>query len=424
MSDPQKKKKVPIPFAKDSQEYRDEVKRRLRENWAKKKEQYRPKVEEEERGAAPPLPRNLPINWSVPDDLRDILGETISLTADWMKLPIFHVRRQDQLSKTTLQQYKTYFYKLPQKDIWDVVRFVMEHPAAQQNMYAKSGLSYIAQDLWDSIYVRQRKGLANTMEYKNKLLRLLVFAALSKSTKKQSYERHASQETSEENLENTVKWEDWTELAKRYVRALMSKPHPTDRDKQEALAAAVYSYIPPVRLDWNDIEVRRTKGGKTFEALEGEVGKNILFIAPRESVVFWGEFKTAANFELPLKQVLPRELTTVLHKVLPEGDSTPLKVGNFSAFLTGVAKHITNKEFTNRLMRSSYIRWWHDNNSKDGVDVNKTKELMRQMHQTNMEVHFGYRKHGKLIPNEIDSAPKTSAVSDNVEVDGTGGEAE
>ena len=158
MEVPQARKRIPIPYAKDSQEYRDEVKRRLRENWSKKKEQYRPKVEEQENGEAPPLPRNLPIKWSIPDDLHDILGESITLTADWAKLPLYHVRRQDQLSKTTLQQYKSYYTRLPQKDIYEVVRFIKEQPLATRNMFAKAGLSFVAQDLWDSIYVKKKKG--------------------------------------------------------------------------------------------------------------------------------------------------------------------------------------------------------------------------------------------------------------------------
>jgi hypothetical protein len=424
MEQPQAKKKVPIPYAKDSQEYRDEVKRRLRENWAKKKEQYRPKVEEEEKGDAPPLPRNLPITWTIPDELHDVLGQSITLTDEWTKLPLYHVRRQDQLSKTTLQQYKTYYYRLPQKDIYDVVRFIKEQPLATRNMYAKAGLSFVAQDLWDSIYVKQKKGLASQALYKTKLQTLLIFSELSKRSKKEVYTRHASQETTDENLENTVEWGAWLELSKRYIKALTSKPNPTARDKQEALSAALYSYIPPVRLDWNDVEVRRTKGGATLAAKEGEKGKNILYLAAKEATVFWGEFKNSASFELPLKQVLPKELVAILHKTLPEGDGTPLKVSNYSTFLTGIAKQITGKDFSNRLMRSSYIRWWHDNNSKDGVDVAKTKAMMAQMHQTNMQVHLSYVKHGKLAPNDIDSASKTDAITSKEEADGTSGEAE
>ena len=96
-------------------EHREEMKKRARERWAREKHKYRkPKVEEKRAvGDAPPLPKNLPITWQVPDDLHDLLGETLTLNADWNTWVMFHVRRQSELSKITMQQYKSYYYKLP-----------------------------------------------------------------------------------------------------------------------------------------------------------------------------------------------------------------------------------------------------------------------------------------------------------------------
>jgi len=392
-----KKQKTPIPYATGTPQHKEEMKRRARERWALNKHKYRqPKVEEPRAaGDAPPLPKNLPISWNVPDDLHDLLGETLTLNADWSTWPMFHVRRQGDLSKITMQQYKSYYYKLPQKDIWDVARFIASMPLSQRNQAAKAGLSYVSQGLYESIYERNRKGLASTAFYRGELLKMMVFAELSKRTKAQSYEKHTSQEASTERLEATVAWPDWVNLAGRFTKAMLTKADPTKRDKQEALAAAVYSLIPPVRLDWNDIEIRKTKGGKAFKSLTGEKGKNILYLAPREAVIFWGEFKNSASFgdELPLKQEVPSKLLTVLHKTAPEEKTYfPFKLPNFSTWLTGVSETITGKPFTNRLMRSSYVRYYHDLHSKDGVDVNKTKEMMKQMHQKNMEVHLAYNK--------------------------------
>lgn len=48
-------------------------------------------------------------------------------------------------------------------------------------------------------------------------------------------------------------------------------------------------------------------------------------------------------------------------------------------------------------MRSSYIKFWHQENSKDGeLDINKTKEMMKLLHQTNLEIHLAYVKTKKL----------------------------
>lgn len=394
---PARKKREEIPFPIGSPEHDAERKRRARENWNKGKERYRkPKTEElRATGDAPPLPKNLPISWNIPDDLHDLLGEILTLSENWNTWAMFHVRRQSDLSKITMQQYKSYYYKLPQKDIWDVARYIAAMPLAQRNQAAKAGLSYISQSLYESIYERNRKGLASLAFYRNELLKMLVFAELSKRTKAQSYEKHTSQEASPERLEATVMWNDWTNLAARFVKTMLTKSEPTKRDKQEALAAAVYSLIPPVRLDWNDVEVSKTKGGKAFKSLTGEKGKNILYLAPREAIIFWGEFKNSSSFgdDLPLKQEVPRPLLIVLHKLAPQEQTyIPFKLPNFSTWLTGVAETITGKPFTNRLMRSSYVRHYHDFNSKDGVDINKTKEMMKLMHQKNLEVHLAYNK--------------------------------
>lgn len=393
MEETQKRKRIPIPFPIGSPEHNEERKRRLRENWKKNEHKYRPPTPAVSKGEAPPIPSRQ-YEWTIPEDLQDALGEKLTLPEDWSTWPLFHVRRQSELSKTTLQQYKSYYYKLPQRQIYDVIRVILTYPLAQQNQYAKAGLSYVCQHLYETVYERNRKSLHNSNFYKQELQRMLVFAELCKRTKRATYERHSSQEASEERLEATVEWKDWEELAKRFVRALVSKKDANDRDRQEALIAAVYSYIPPIRLDWNDIEVRRTKGGASLAARKGEAGRNILYMAPNEAVVYWGEFKNAASFgdEIPLKQELPRALVKVLKKVLPEGDSTPLKLKDFSSVVTNVAEQITGKPFTNRLMRSSFIRHYHEQNSRDGVNVEATRAIMRLLHQTNMQVHLAYDK--------------------------------
>lgn len=393
---PATKTRTPIPFATGTPEHAEETKRRARENWSAKKHIYRPAEEERELGTAPVLPRGLPITWNVPADLHDVLGESLTLTDNWSTWPMYHVRRQGDLSKTTMAQYKSYYYSLPQRDIFDVVRVIKTYNTAKQNMMAKAGLSYVCQNLYETLYERQRKGLAGTAYYKGELLKMMVFAHLSKTTKKASYEAHSSQEASGERLEATVPWNDWTELARRFVRALTNKSDMNDRDRQEALVVAVYSMIPPVRLDWNDIEVIRSKGDAHLRTLKGQVGKNILYLAPKNAVVYWGEFKNSTSFgsDLPLRQELGSPMARVLNKCIPKSDTRlhPLKIPNFSSYLTGLAEQITGKAFSNRLMRSSYIRWWHDNNSANGVNVEATKAVMTLLHQTNMEVHLSYHK--------------------------------
>lgn len=382
-------------FAKGTPEHAEEERRRRRERWAANKEKYRPAPTTTLPGSEPPKPPHLPITWTTPSDLVADLGESITLSADWVTWPMYHVRRQKDLSVTTMKQYKSAYYRLPtDKDIYDVVRFILSHEDnATRNQYAKAGLSYTSQHLYDMIYVNRHSRLATSAAYRSNLHKMMVFSELNKRTKKASYDKHICQEATPERLANTVDWPEWVERAKRFIRRVTSMKQPTSRDRLEALLAAVYSMIPPVRLDWNDVEVKRVTK-KQLSQSNGEKGKNILYMAPSDAIMTWGEFKNVASFgaDAPLKQEIPADLHRVLKKLLAAADFTPFKLSHFSTFLTGVAETITGKKFSNRLMRSSYIRNWHNENSKDVIDVQKTRAMMRLMHQTNLEVHLAYQK--------------------------------
>jgi hypothetical protein len=396
------------PFPVGSPEHKAERRRRARELWAKNKDKYRKPAEPAEPlapGSEPPKPPSLPITWDTPEDLKDMLGDSVTLPATWTDWPMYHVRRQKDLSIITLKQYKTYYFRLPnEKDIYDVLRFIKTFADnATRNQFAKSGLSYVSQKLYDNIYGTSRRGLATSRAYREDLHRMMVFSELNKRTKKASYEQHISQEASPERHANTVDWPDWEGKARLFVRRIVTKPEPTVRDKQEGMVAALYSFIPPVRLDWNDVEVKRVTKKQLSES-KGQKGKNILYVSPGASVMTWGEFKNISSFgaAVPLQQPLPADLHRVLKKLMPEGDSTPLKIPNFSSFVTSTAETITGKKFSNRLMRSSYIRQWHIDNSKESVDVTKTRAMMKLMHQTNMEVHLAYNKSKEVTPEMAD----------------------
>lgn len=402
----EKRKYVRNPFPKGSAEYLAEKRRRARELWAKNKEKYRPApADPTPPGGEPPKPPNLPITWPTPDDIKEVLGDSVTLPADWTQWPMYHVRRQKDLSIITMKQYKTYYSRLPmEKDIYDVVRFIATFPDnATRNQFAKAGLSYVCQKLYDVIYGTSRRGLATSRTYRDDLHRMMVFSELNKRTKKMSYEQHISQEASPERHANTVDWPDWEAKARRFVKSVITKADPTQRDKQEAIVAALYSFIPPVRLDWNDMEVKHVTKTQLADS-KGEKGKNILYVSRGESVMTWGEFKNVASFgaAVPLRQPLPADLHKALKKLMPEEDGTPLKIPHFSGFVTSTAETITGKKFTNRLMRSSYIRQWHMENSKESVDVTKTRAMMRLMHQTNLEVHLAYNKCKEITPEMID----------------------
>lgn len=391
-----------IPFEKGSAEYVAEAARRHREKareYARKKAATRPPPTENtiSPGDPPPIPaKKVPVKWVVPDVYRSVLGDEIILPEQWTRWPLFHVRRQEDLSKTTMNQYRAYYHRLPRTDIFSVVKFIMEQSPATQNMYAKAGLSYVCDSLYNSIYVSRARNLSTDGDYKDRCLRMMVYSILNKLTKKESYERHVSQEASDQRIESTVPWAEWSQLGKNYIRAFMAKKGTiTEKEKKDALIVYAYSQLPPVRLDWNDIKVMRIPAAKKFDAaVANHKTGNVLYLNAKRAVVCWSDFKNAANFkDLPVRyEIKPVSgFIRMMNKILPPGDSEPLKIANFSTYLSKLAEDITGKRFTNRLMRSSYIRWWHDNN--DTKDLTSVKSMMRNIHQTNMEVHLGYIKH-------------------------------
>ena len=411
----ERKKYERNPHPKDSPEYHAEKLRRARECKERNAEKYRPMYDAEKTGGAPPLPKDGDLTWGVPADLQDYIGQqTITLEKEAYNWPLYRLKRHAQLASLTLKSYKSYWVRLPKKGIWDICRELRIMENTLQNMYYKAALSFTCENLFNAIYTKKLKSLPASADYKRQLLEMAVYAIMNRKTMRASYANHTAQVASEQRHENTVDWELWTAGARRYVKALLTKPGgPSRVECQEAIAVAVYSMIPPIRLDWNDVEVRLCCGGEKARLnIKGEEGKNIVYVSTSWAVAFWGEFKNSASFvgELPLRQELPKDLFHVFRKTYPAEKIDakdycwfPLKIPNFGTYLARLAKLITGKNFTNRLMRSSYITWYHKNNNQDAFDLEKTRAVMRLLHQTNLEVHLAYNKFKSIddLPEEI-----------------------
>lgn len=408
-----RKKYEKNPYPKDSPEYREEVLRRQRECRAANKEKYKREYDIEKNNGSPPVPKDSELTWPVPTDLHDYIGmQVVTIPKQPYEWPLFRVKRHKDLASLTLKGYASYWTRMPKKHIWDICRELRTMPNGQQNMFFKAGLSFTCENLFNSIYVRKIKNLLANQTYKTQLLEMMVYHIMNRKTMRASYDQHMAQVASVTRHENTVDWDVWNIGARRFVKAMMSKEGATRAELLEALAVAAYTYIPPIRLDWNDVEIHMCCGGeKAHKAVQGENGKNIIWVSPTWAVAFWGEFKNASAFgeEIPLRQELPAELHRVLKKVYPEEKFLakeyvwcPFKKANFGTYLAGLAKLITGKNFTNRLMRSSYIAWWHKNHRHEEFDIDKTRAIMRQLHQTSLEVHLAYNKFktGTDIPED------------------------
>jgi hypothetical protein len=62
----------------------------------------------------------------------------------------------------------------------------------------------------------------------------------------------------------------------------------------------------------------------------------------------------------------------------------------FSTHLTALAEGITGKRFSNRLMRSSFIRWWHETHPQ--ASNAQVQRIMHSLLQQDIAIHLAYRK--------------------------------
>jgi hypothetical protein len=118
------------------------------------------------------------------------------------------------------------------------------------------------------------------------------------------------------------------------------------------------------------------------------------------SAFYWYKFKNASAFEkegtLPIVQPLTPPLIKILTKYW-NAVKTPTRtklfeLPHFSEKVSAVAKIITGKNFTNRLMRSSFIQDFYMKVQDGKLDLDSIQAMMRSIHQTNIEVSLSYIK--------------------------------
>jgi hypothetical protein len=379
--------KVANPFEKGTLEYKEEIKRRLRENWTNKKNVYRNKTKE-----ANTLPIPKKTYFKVPDDLKDILGDTIQITNDIKTWYFLHSKRTIQLSETTQKQYKNYNKRIPEGDIWSEVRFVKEQPVQSKAQFIKSRLAHVADKVAN--FYESNEPILKVNEYNDLILAMFVWATLSKKSKSDIKELQASQITSQDRIDRTIDWDDWTKKANMFIMRIKRKKEPTERDLTDMALAAVYSYLPPIRLDYDNVTIVKRKPKTITE-------NTLVLSGNKTSAFYWVKFKNASAFkDLPIEVKLPRNLLLTLKRYVKPDQTRLFNISHFSEYLTALTEVITNIRFSNRLMRSSYIKNYYQNIDNGAFNINEAKKMMRQIHQTNIEISLSYIK--RLAEGETD----------------------
>jgi len=378
-ADRKRAKKIAIPFAKGTLEYKEEINRRLRENWSNKKNVYRNKTKE---ANSLHIPKKT--YFKVPDDLISVLGNDIQINNDIKTWYFLHSKRSIQLSETTQKQYKNYNKRIPEGDIWSEVRFINEQPVQSKAQFIKSRLALVA-DKVANLY-ESNEPILKASEYNDLVLAMFVWATLSKKSKSDIKDLQASQIASQDRIDRTIDWDDWTKKANTFIMRIKRKKDATERDLTDMALASVYSYLPPIRLDYDNVVIVKRKP-KT-------ITENTLVLAGNKtSAFYWVKFKNASAFkDLPIEVKLPRNLLLTLKRYVKPDQTRLFNIPHFSEYLTALTEVITNVKFSNRLMRSSYIKNYYQNIDNGSFNINEAKKMMRTIHQTNIEISLSYIK--------------------------------
>lgn len=220
-----------------------------------------------------------------------------------------------------------------------------------------------------------------------------VAHVMTKRSVSESVTKHESQTQSVAAADETVPWAVWW----KSVKAEMDKPVPATfplwRDR---IILAAYTFIPPIRLNWANIEI------VTKEPVKSQERKNYLMVKDGKIMTWWGDFKNRASFkdELPLripieseiltKAMLPYLAANKTKWVFPNKHGNAWKHNAFGEHLGDLAQAVIGKRFTVQRMRAAYITSFHA--KQPDLKIEAVRKVMRQMHQANLGSHLSYDK--------------------------------
>lgn len=390
----EKPKNVPIGYPIGSAEWKTEYNRRQRARRAQLKALKPPKPDRisvsksKPANYLPPL-RNVVI--LLPDKLHNIFGDVLKMDNNIGTWYFNHSKRTNTLSETTQKQYGNLVRRLKNMNMnmFDRVAYVSALPIHHKAQFVKAWLAHLADQVAE-IY-ESDKPIHNLTEYEHLVTDMFLYSELSKRTKKEVRNVQMSQEVTQERIDNTVPWDEWISSAKKYISVINKKKDATVEELCKASIAGVYSFLPPIRLDYEDVLVVKKAPKKITE-------NTLVLAGPATSAFYWVKFKNADAFDrqgtLPIVQPISTSLIKLLKTYMKARPSATklFELPHFSEKVTEVALMITGKRFTNRLMRSSYIRDFYSKVTEGKLDLTEITKMMRQIHQTNIEVNLSYIK--------------------------------
>ena len=402
---------------------------------------------------------------------------------------------------------------LPEFDPW----FVVQQTCDQSYTIANARASALASCCYAYLRYLYKSGQYKGEEFRKVLMWSHVFERYTRIAKRITGDKHASQQTTEEKLANTVAWDTWREEALKFLgryfiikgdaveirtRAKGYKPwwpgRPTEmrgrptvldnedkevvirpkqllpwwkadydtgqggpslRELRDCAMLACYSLMAPIRLDWATVEIMNGAEFKKFqvdkaaaETQQIEEAAAADPMAPKKrkrkfnvniivvendaagmpvsaSMAYFGQMKNIASFKItPVPKYVRRESPLCENIILAflrerkrlgfdsmclfpystftglelkprDPDLKQMNCFNNSAFgerLADISWELTGKNFTETLMRRSYITWFWTQTDKHGELLNNPLDttvwdvLLPSVHQNSKDANLGY----------------------------------
>jgi hypothetical protein len=397
--------------------------------------------------------------------------------------------------------------------------FVVQQTCDQSYTIANARASALASCCYAYLRNLYKSGLYKGEEFRKVLMWSQVFERYTRVAKRITGDKHASQQTTEEKLANTVAWDTWRTVALGFIgryfvlknnsveirtRATGYKPWwpgrptemrgrptvldneskevvikpkqllpwwkadydvgqtgPTLRELRDATIVACYSLMAPIRLDWATVEIMspaefdkfkvdkqaaETKEVEEQAAADPNVPKkrkrkfNInIIVVERDAtgepiaapMAYFGQMKNIASFKVtPVPKFIRRESPLCENIILAflkerrrigfdsmclfpystfmglelkprDPEMKAMNCFNNSAFgerLADISWELTGLNFTETLMRRSYITWFWTTTDAAGKLVNDPLDttvwdvLLPSVHQNSKDANLGYIK--------------------------------
>ena len=407
---------------------------------------------------------------------------------------------------------------LPEFNPW----FVVQQTCDQSYTIANARASALASCCYAYLRNLYKSGLYKGEEFRKVLMWSHVFERYTRVAKRITGDKHASQQTTEEKLANTVPWDTWRQAALKFIgryfsiqgntveirtRATGYKPwwpgrptemrgrptvldnetkevvikpkqllpwwkaeydtgpvamsQPSLRELRDATIVACYSLMAPIRLDSATVEIMSPADFEKFKVdkreaetkdIEEQAGAdptqpkkrkrkfnvNIIVVERNAAgepiaapMAYFGQMKNIASFKVtPVPKFIRRESPLCENIILAflkerrrlgfdsmclfpystfmglelkpkDPDLKAMNCFNNSAFgerLADMSWELTGLNFTETLMRRSYITWFWTTTDASGKLVNDSLDttvwdvLLPSVHQNSKDANLGYIK--------------------------------